>query len=665
MTEALLSTIGGKMTLDKVLSTEKAELEEAVKIANKGTHCGMCKVDFLESGLCPAGKKHGFAAYWPEGRMEIVKALYSDKIKPTKELLEIANSCTICGICDKQCNFITHLRPEKVSKALKEYVNKLDDKDIVTIPENQTLKDIRSIVGERWASNDPAVIVSYTKTIITEDAGVNFYVVMPETTEEVAEVVKYADKNNIPYLPRGNGTLLSMFIETLLAKAVGLEKGIIFDFRRLRKLEIDIDNKTATIGVGITAFELQKEAYKHEMRALVAEAEAHLCVNIASVGIISTWGNTYGWGSDNFIDATLVNSKGNIVRHSDEEVSNPYSTNNKFTNLTLTPSKIITEATVKLHPIFEDEEALLIPFEKLDDTLDLAMTLAKRNIGLSLAVISSKYLSEFICPTNEIAEDFDFIAQNYLKMNYLLDVICDKYDKKTVQDLADVFIDENMMKSLILGSPRLASLKESEFLKILSEEKDPLKAIFTGPMRKHLEKALDPSPEQISKVFDEDLQDFFKKVYSKPEMTDVVWLHSFRILPSRLMRQRMFMLRGGYIVADKEKILNLNKMLKETGDKYKLSNALGFISFIENGKFAFVEYDYYFDHLDPDSHNRLNQAIVETLQLELKIKGLLPIEYVFHKGLHRKEHLFYPMPEGLSDDELKILGEMVQSVVGG
>jgi len=189
-----------------------------------------------------------------------------------------------------------------------------------------------------------------------------------------------------------------------------------------KKLEIDVDNKTATIGVGVTAYELQKEAYKHGMRALVAEAEAHVCVNIASVGIISTWGNTYGWGSDNFTDATIVDSKGNIVHHSDEDLTNPYSTNNNFTNLTLTPSKIITEATVKLHPIFKDEEAVLVPFEKLDDALDLALELAKRKIGLSLAIISSKYLSEFICPTNEIAEDFDYIAQNYLKLNYIVDM---------------------------------------------------------------------------------------------------------------------------------------------------------------------------------------------------------------------------------------------------
>jgi len=653
------------MALNEVLTIDKSILKDAVKIAEKGTHCGMCKVDFLGSGLCPSGKKHGFAAYWPEGRMEIVKALYSDKIKPTKELIEVANSCSVCGLCDKQCNFVTQLRPEKVAKALKDYVNSLDEKDFVETPEDQTLKDIRKIVGEKWASNDPAIITSYTKTIITDDAGFNFYVVMPETTEEVAEVVKYANKNNIPYLPRGNGTFLSMFIETLLAKAATLEKGIIFDLRRLKKIEIDKDNKTATIGVGVNAFELQKEAYKNGMRALVAEAEAHVCVNIASFGIISTWGNTYGWGSDNFVDATLIDSEGNIVHSSDESLTNPYSTNNKFTNFTFAPEKIITEAIVKLHPIFKEEETLLVPFEKLDDALDLALELAKRKIGLSLAVLSSKYLAEFICPTNEIAEDFDYIAKNYLKLNYVVDVVCDKYDKRIVQEISDVIIDQKMMKTLILGSPKLASLKDSEFLKILSEEKDPLKAIFAGPMREHLEKGLDPSAKQISKIYDEDLQEFFEKVYSKPEMTDVVWLHAFRILPSRLMRQKMFMLRGGFIVADKEKILNLNKMLKETGDKYKLANDLGFISFIENGRFAFVEYDYYFDHLDTDSHNRLNQSIVETLQKELKIKGFLPVEYMFHKGLKRKEHILYPMPEGVSDEELNILGEMVQSIVGG
>lgn len=640
-------------------------LEDALKIAKKGTHCGMCKIDFLGIGVCPAGKKHAYAAYWPEGRMEIIQALASGRVNPTEKLIDIVNSCTNCGICDRQCNFITQLRPEKVQEELKKYVEELDKSKFQKIPEDDVLKDLRSIVGEKWATNDPIIISSYTNTIKMKNNGYNFYIVVPETSEEVSNIVKLANRYNIPYLPRGGGAFLSMAMQTILAKGVGLERGIIIDCVRMKKIKIDTENWIATIGSGVTAFELQKEAYKHGMRALVAEAEAHVCVNIASFGIISTWGNSYGWGSDNFTDAELVDSEGNIIHHSDEKITNPYATKYSFANLTLTPSRIITEATVKLHPVFKDEEAALVPFEKLDDAVEFAINLAKHDIGLSLAVISNKYLSEFICPTNEIAEDFEYICKNYLKLNYVVDVVYHKYDKKTLEELADVIIDEPMMKALILGSPKLTSLKNSEFLKILSEEKNPLKAIFAGPMRKHLEKGLNPSPEQIAKVYDEDLQDFFKKVYSKPEMTDIVWHHAFRILPSRLLRQKMFMVRGGYTLANKDIIIKLHNMLEDVGNKYNLKNALGFISFLEHGKLSFLEYDYYYDHRDSEARNRLNQAIVESLQKKLKMNNLIPIEYVFHKGLYRKEHLMYPLPKGISDEDLKLFGEIVQSVVGG
>jgi len=640
------------------------KMDEAVEIAKKGTHCGMCKIDFLGTGVCAAGKKHGYVAYWPEGRMELALALATGTVKPTKMLVDIVDSCTLCGICDYQCHFITHLRPMKVQQALKEYVAHLNKDDLVIVPEDDILKELRTVVGAQWATNDPMIIASYTKTSKTVGSGFDFYVVMPKTAEEVARIVTIADKHGVPYLPRGNGSFLSMAMQTLLDKAVGLEHGIILDLRRMDKLEIHPESWTATIGPGITSFDLQKAAYMHRMRALVAEAEAHVCVNIASFGIISTWGNTYGWGSDNVVDAEFVGPDGMVFRLSDKDVLNPYATDNTFLNLTLTPPRIVTEATVKLYPIFDDEEAMLVPFERFEDALNLAITLAKRDVGLSLAIMSCKYLAEFICPTNQLAEDFQHIAKKYLKMNYLVDIICDKYDRKVVEDLTEVIMDESMIRTLMLGSSKIASMKESEFLKILAEEKNPMKALFGGPMQKHLEKGLEATPEQIAKVFDEDLQDFFKKVYAKPEITNAGWLHAFRILPSRLLRQKMFMVRGGFMPADTKIIMNLTSMLKEVGDKYSLENALGFVSFLEHGKLAFLEYDYYYDHTSPEAHTRLNQAIVESLQKKLTMKGVIPIEYVFHKGLYRKEHLFYPLPTGLSEDDLKVFGEVVHNVLG-
>src|SRR5512136_31387 len=131
------------MTTDKDILLKKTGLEDAATIAKKGTHCGMCRIDFLGTGLCPSGKKHGYLAYWPQGRMELVKQLSEGRIKPTEKLLEIANSCTLCGICDKQCNFATQLRPEKVARALKEYTNALKTTEFQKVPEDGIVKGLR------------------------------------------------------------------------------------------------------------------------------------------------------------------------------------------------------------------------------------------------------------------------------------------------------------------------------------------------------------------------------------------------------------------------------------------------------------------------------------------------------------------------------------------
>ncbi len=653
------------MTIEEVATMDKIKFDEAINIAKKGTHCGMCRFDFLGTGLCPSGKKHGFVAYWPQGRMEIFKSLTSGKVKPTEKLIDIANSCSECGICDKQCNFSTLLRPEKVAKALKEYVDGLDKGEFQNVPKDNVLQELINIVGEEWATNDPIIISSYINTIIQPDSELNFYIVLPKSAEEISKIIKFANKNNIPFMPRSGGTLISCATPTVLSKAICLDKGIVIDLYRFKKLEIHPESSTATVGAGITAFELQKAAYKHKLRAHLAEAGAHVCANIASTGITSTWQNRYGWAADNYIDVEIVDDEGNIKHHSDLGITNPYTTERGFTDITLTPPGIITESIVKLHPVFDDEDVVLVPFDNLKDALSMVMKLGKRNIGLSLVILSRKYLTEFLCPTPQIAKDFEYILKNYMHLNYVVDVICNKDDKKIVEEMAEYTIDKELMRSFILGSPRLASLKDSEFLKILSEEKDPLKAIFAGPMRKHLIKAIDASPKQIAKVFDKDLQEFFKKVYSKPEMSDIIWLHAFRILPSRLMRQRLFFAQAGMIWGDdEEKILKLMDMLSKVCDKHKLEHSLGFISPMDDGKYAFFEYDYFYDHNDPDATIRVSQALLETTENCLMMGDILMVLNYLFKGLYRKEHVLYPKPKAITVEDKELFRELIQTILG-
>ena len=80
------------------------------------------------------------------------------------------------------------------------------------VAEDDIIRGLREIVGNEWATNDPVMITAYRNSIIIQEAGLDFYVVMPETTEEVSKIVKFANKNNVPYMARSGGTLLSFAI---------------------------------------------------------------------------------------------------------------------------------------------------------------------------------------------------------------------------------------------------------------------------------------------------------------------------------------------------------------------------------------------------------------------------------------------------------------------
>ena len=165
-------------------------------------------------------------------------------------------------------------------------------------------------------------------------------------------------------------------------------------------------------------------------------------------------------------------------------------------------------------------------------------------------------------------------------------------------------------------------------------------------MRKHLEQGLNASPELIASVFDDDLQEFFTKIYSKVEMSDFIWLHAFRILPSRLMRQRMFFAQAGAIWGnDEDKILKYIEMLSNVCDKYQLEHSLGFMSPIDDGKYVFFEYDYYYNHNDPEAAKRVSQALIETTENSLVMGDILPVLNYLFKGMYRKEHVLYPIPK--------------------
>ena len=61
----------------------------------------------------------------------------------------------------------------------------------------------------------------------------------------------------------------------------------------------------------------------------------------------------------------------------------------------------------------------------------------------------------------------------------------------------------------------------------------------------------------------------------------------------------------------------------------------------------------------------MNHAIVDSWKSQFSIPGVTPLEFICNKGLRRKEHILYPYPEGLSEEELPLVDDLVESVFGG
>ena len=81
--------------------------------------------------------------------------------------------------------------------------------------------------------------------------------VLPTSTEQVAAVVRIANELRVPVVPRDGGTGLT-------DGAVPLRGGIVIDVKRMNQIhELDLVNRTVTVGTGINMLKLNEELGRH------------------------------------------------------------------------------------------------------------------------------------------------------------------------------------------------------------------------------------------------------------------------------------------------------------------------------------------------------------------------------------------------------------------
>jgi hypothetical protein len=610
-------------------------IETPNEIARNCRHYAMCKIDFLGSGVCDPGPEKHFVSFYPQGRMILYEALVENKISITEKCVEIADSCNLCGKCDYQCYFLNEMRPTKVMEALKNHVETFikDGGKIKPPKEDRILTEIKKIVGENWATNDEAITITYSHDLSPiSDPKIPDCVVMPDTKEEISSLVKLFNKNKITYTIRGNG-------QNLLGFAIN--KGVIIDLNRMKTIEFDEKNWFVKVGPGVAAFDLQKQAQKRGYRINAGEPAALVCANIMCSGIMSTFSTTYGINADNIIDAEFVNKVGSIFSLNDASSQNLYS----YKNLEHKNSPgICISASIKLHPVTADERGILVPFQTLENALDFIRDCAVRHIGLALGIVGTEYISVFLSPTKKMASEIKSIFVDKLNIHWLVVVIGDKYAIRTIGEMGFPFFDQNLFNSLYLGLP---SLKKAQWLDLVKELSDdePYSYLKIKSFAELFETALSPSPALYSQEVAKELRPFFEKLFSRQEMTDLVWLNMYRIMSTRLGRKKPFLPALMYLPIDNILINELSDKFRLIAEKHQIDHDFGFITPIDNGKRCIFEYDFFYDYNDPDDIQRIRKVATEANMLiddySVKTGTVKGHPYVLYQGFCRKENLLY------------------------
>lgn len=114
------------------------------------------------------------------------------------------------------------------------------------------IEELRRIVGLRGVVVDPAALMTYEADGCVMDLHEPHVVVLPETTEQVAAVVRLAGRVHMPIVARGAGTGLS-------GGATPTSGGIIVSTTRMDKvLQVDVRNNRARVQPGVINWELSQ-----------------------------------------------------------------------------------------------------------------------------------------------------------------------------------------------------------------------------------------------------------------------------------------------------------------------------------------------------------------------------------------------------------------------
>lgn len=225
------------------------------------------------------------------------------------------------------------------------------------------MRRLIEIVGEENFTDQLEEMVPYSY-----DASMNVHrpnaAVWPETTEQVSEIVKFANEHKIPVVPRGAGTSLS-------GGAIPIHGGIIIDLSKMNRiLEMSIENRYIRVQAGVVCDDLNRELAKHGFNFPPDPSSSSVSTIGGNVGANAGGikGAKYGTTRDYVLGLQVVLPTGEVMRTGSKTMKcvSGYDLSKLFVGSEGTLG-VITEVTLKINPIPRHAMTAVATYVKLED----------------------------------------------------------------------------------------------------------------------------------------------------------------------------------------------------------------------------------------------------------------------------------------------------------
>lgn len=216
----------------------------------------------------------------------------------------------------------------------------------------------------------------YLTDVLKRLKGTAEAVVKPESSEQVAAILKWADKNNVPVTPRGAGT-------NLVGSTVPDHGGIVLDLSGMNRiLEIDIETMTATVEAGVVLEDFQQYVeergffYPPDPGEKTATIGGNISTNAGGMRAVK-----YGVTRDYVMGLEIVLADGRILTVGSKNIKD--SSGLSLKNLIIGSEgtlAIITKCILKLIPKPETSKSIVVPFGSLEAGIQSVLAIKNENV---------------------------------------------------------------------------------------------------------------------------------------------------------------------------------------------------------------------------------------------------------------------------------------------